>query len=62
MNLLEGLTRRIDLMTDTDPAFTEGLIDGLRARVRYLEKELEFERKVNSRVNEIFKGWFHNAS
>lgn len=38
----------------------------LEAKVAMLEKvnkqlteDLEFERKVNDRVNEIFKGWFH---
>lgn len=31
----------------------------LHESVDTLEKELAFERKVNARVNEIFKGWFH---
>lgn len=31
----------------------------LHKAVDTLEKELAFERKVNDRVNEIFKGWFH---
>lgn len=31
----------------------------LKKHAKKLEEELAFERKVNDRVNEIFKGWFH---
>lgn len=30
-------------------------------QIKQLEDELAFERKVNSRVTDIFKGWFHHA-
>lgn len=31
------------------------------ARTQKLEQDLAFERKVNDRVNEVFKGWFHRS-
>ena len=51
-----------------------GMLDSLKGRSRLyllaviadhrnsidsLTEKLEFETKVNNRVNEIFKGWFH---
>lgn len=34
-------------------------IVSLQDALRDSSEKLEFERKVNDRVNEIFKGWFH---
>lgn len=39
--------------------FALAVLSQLHSVVDELSEQLTFERKVNDRVNEIFKGWFH---
>ena len=45
--------------TPRGQAYGLAVLAELNERLDKLEHELAFERKVNDRVNEIFKGWFH---